>query len=205
MKILNNYDGKAIVPVKDIKKLKKQAIPNPVLEKFFQDYAFEVDGVKVVDYHNYKIIRKAFVVKFLDQSCEISSLLEESAICSVCGTTLLPDEECYIDYGSGEHLCKEHSYFLGEHYHKTLFGKEIPVSLVYQVISWDEGTNTIRQQPENYLLAHYSERCWQLEPDLAANPKFVSRLAVALLNFETKYSKDGLFVLSKVTPNSDFK
>lgn len=39
-----------------------------------------------------------------------------------------------------------------------------------------EYSESIRQMPENYLIAHKSNRAWLCEPDLAANMDFATRV-----------------------------
>lgn len=48
---------------------------------------------------------------------------------------------------------------------------------------------TIRQLPQNYLLAKHDEgeNCFKMDPDLAADQKMVVALTLALLNYENKY------------------
>ena len=52
---------------------------------------------------------------------------------------------------------------------------------------YDEATNTIRQFPENYLIAVKDDDAWICKPDLAANEYFVGKIAIALLKFSNKY------------------
>ena len=60
------------------------------------------------------------------------------------------------------------------------------ISLIYQ-----EGSETIRQMPENYLIAKRTELGqsdhWDMDADLAASPYLVKKVCLALLDFETKY------------------
>lgn len=72
-------------------------------------------------------------------------------------------------------------------------------TLVYNV-----ATETIRQEPQNYLIAHKENGRWICEPDLAADQELAKRVFNALFDHDTKYG-DGLNLLSKVTPNSNFR
>lgn len=74
----------------------------------------------------------------------------------------------------------------------------------HQVISFEPGSNTLRQLPENYLLAHYENGSWICDPDLAAREDFAVRVFKALLKWENKYQRDGLQLLAQVTPNTEF-
>lgn len=69
-----------------------------------------------------------------------------------------------------------------------------------QYLIFQEGSNTIRQMPENYLVAHFdnTQRCWICDPDLAAKEEFVLRTAKALLKWENKYQKDGNELLNRI-------
>jgi hypothetical protein len=71
------------------------------------------------------------------------------------------------------------------------------------VLSFQDNSETIRQLPENYLIAYRSNGRWICEPDLAANKELAIRVFLALFDHDTKYG-DGLNLLSKVTPNGDF-
>jgi hypothetical protein len=70
------------------------------------------------------------------------------------------------------------------------------------VLVYNHATQTIRQMPQNYLIAQYNGFSWHSEPDLAADKELALRVYLALFDHETKYNKDGLFLLSKVTPNT---
>jgi hypothetical protein len=71
-------------------------------------------------------------------------------------------------------------------------------TLVFQ-----EGSQTIRQMPENYLIAHREFGRWICDPDLAADKELATRVFLALFDFDTHYG-DGLNLLAKVTPNEEF-
>lgn len=72
------------------------------------------------------------------------------------------------------------------------------------ILIYDEGSETIRQMPQNYLIAHKVKGHWVCEPDLAADKELATRVFIALFDFDVKYGT-GLNLLSMVTPNSDFK
>lgn len=75
------------------------------------------------------------------------------------------------------------------------------------VLVFNAYSNTIRQMPQNYLIAHFDEqkRYWICDPDTACDKNLAARVFLELFNYESKYNKDGLSLLSKVTPNSQFK
>jgi len=75
------------------------------------------------------------------------------------------------------------------------------------ILSFCEYSNTIRQIPKNYLIAHFdtNKNCWICEPDLACDKNLALRVFLELLQYSSKYEKNGLSLLSKVTPNSEFK
>ena len=61
-------------------------------------------------------------------------------------------------------------------------------------LEFDSYSNTLRQMPENYLIAHLKEskfKTWVCEPDLAADKKLCVKVFVALLTYENKYQQDG--------------
>ena len=49
-----------------------------------------------------------------------------------------------------------------------------------QEIVYNEYTETIRQMPQNYMIA-IKNGAWVMSPDLAADPKIVCAVTVALL------------------------
>jgi hypothetical protein len=55
-------------------------------------------------------------------------------------------------------------------------------------------TGTIRQQPQNYLIAHWADSCWICDPDLAADPDLAVAVFRELLKFEHKYDPDAKFL-----------
>ncbi|MEN8122938.1 MAG: hypothetical protein ABFS35_21540 [Bacteroidota bacterium] len=73
------------------------------------------------------------------------------------------------------------------------------------VLVYNEPTNTIRQMPQNYLIARGTINGWTTDGvDMAADKDLATRVFLELFNFESKYGT-GLELLAKVTPNSDFK
>lgn len=59
-------------------------------------------------------------------------------------------------------------------------------------------SDTIRQMPQNYMIAHNNGRVWLMEPDLAADVNLVIKVTVALMKFENKYEKDPKTLLEKI-------
>lgn len=72
------------------------------------------------------------------------------------------------------------------------------------VLIYQQNSDTIRQMPQNYLIAHRENGRWICDPDLAADKELSNRVFNALFEFENKYGT-GLNLLSKVTPNNEFK
>ena len=72
------------------------------------------------------------------------------------------------------------------------------------ILSFCDYSQTIRQMPQNYLIAAKRGNCWICEPDLAADKNLCIRVFTELLNFESKYCQNGLELLAKLTPNADF-
>jgi hypothetical protein len=66
--------------------------------------------------------------------------------------------------------------------------------LIYQ-----EGSDTIRQDPQNYLIAHREDGVWKCEPDLACDRGLANKVFNELLNYDSKYCKGGDELLSKIT------
>ena len=64
-------------------------------------------------------------------------------------------------------------------------------------ISFDAFSNTIRQMPQNYLIARrpqfYGSGAWILDPDCAANKHIVMACALALLNNDVKFGSGPSF------------
>lgn len=56
-------------------------------------------------------------------------------------------------------------------------------------------TDTIRQLPENYLLAHKNQRnAWVCDPDLAANKDLCLEIFKITLTFDGRYSAGEDFI-----------
>ena len=79
------------------------------------------------------------------------------------------------------------------------------------ILIYQKGSETIRQMPQSYLIAYKNHgnqvgqpEHWICEPDISADKKLATRVFLALFDYDTKYG-DGLNLLSKVTPNSQFK
>ncbi len=72
--------------------------------------------------------------------------------------------------------------------------------------TYDTYSDTIRQMPQNYIIAHRNTpaKSWICEPDLAANKDLCVRVFTELMNWDSKYANDPLQLLAKITPNSDF-
>jgi len=54
-------------------------------------------------------------------------------------------------------------------------------------LEYSEYTDTIRQQPENYLIAYRKGARWICDPDIACNKKLARKVFNSLLDFETRY------------------
>jgi len=71
-----------------------------------------------------------------------------------------------------------------------------------QTLFYQESTQTIRQAPENYLIAHKHGSSWNCDPDLACNKKFAIAVFTALLDYNTKYGS-GLGILKSAGFEND--
>jgi hypothetical protein len=63
-----------------------------------------------------------------------------------------------------------------------------------QRLIYQEGSDTIRQMPENYLVAHWRgpSNGWASDPDIAANPDLcVSAYRTIIHSFANKYLATG--------------
>lgn len=58
-------------------------------------------------------------------------------------------------------------------------------------IIYQKATETIRQMPENYLLAHRTFGRWVCDPDIAADQKISSAIFLELFNYESRYCRNG--------------
>lgn len=54
-------------------------------------------------------------------------------------------------------------------------------------IIFQEGSMTIRQMPQNYLIAHHSVNGWVCAPDLAADRALCNKVFNALFEYSNKY------------------
>lgn len=70
------------------------------------------------------------------------------------------------------------------------------------ILSFCEYSQTIRQLPQNYLIARKSGIRWICEPDLSADKELCTRVFLELMNFDSKYCQNGLELLAKLTLNS---
>ena len=68
------------------------------------------------------------------------------------------------------------------------------------ILGYCDYSETIRQMPENYLIAHKDGNAWKCVPDLAANKELCIKVFTELLNHESKYQASGLELLAKLTP-----
>jgi len=71
------------------------------------------------------------------------------------------------------------------------------------ILSYEQSTETIRQLPQNYLIAYKRDGGWICDPDAAADKELATRVFKSLFNYDVRYG-DGLKLLSTVTPNNEF-
>ena len=67
---------------------------------------------------------------------------------------------------------------------------------------FEKESRTIRQTPQNYLIAHFdhNERCWKCVPDLAADKGLATQVFLALFDHDAKWNDgDGNLILSKIS------
>jgi len=76
--------------------------------------------------------------------------------------------------------------------------------IMENILTFEDDSDTIRQMPQNYLIAHRLHREWICNPDPACDHKLAERVFNALWEHSTKWG-NGLNLLAKVTPNSEFK
>lgn len=67
-----------------------------------------------------------------------------------------------------------------------------------RTIQYCNYTQTIRQQPENYIIAHWENGRWLCEPDLAASVDNVLLVTRALMEHENKYERNGAVLEAKI-------
>ena len=61
-------------------------------------------------------------------------------------------------------------------------------------------SETIRQMPQNYMIAHLARgynSLWYVDPDLAADPKIVCAVTLSLMEYENKYSEIPMAAIEK--------
>ena len=66
---------------------------------------------------------------------------------------------------------------------------------------FQKSTKTIRQMPENYLLAHFDEMRggrWVCDPDLACDRYLAYKVFKTLLDFDFKWCADGILIVEHV-------
>jgi len=68
------------------------------------------------------------------------------------------------------------------------------------ILGYCDYSETIRQMPENYLIAHKDGNAWKCEPDLAADKELCIKVFTELLNYESKWQTSGIELLAKLTP-----
>lgn len=68
-------------------------------------------------------------------------------------------------------------------------------------ITYENYSDTIRQMPQNYLIASKKNNKWICEPDLAVNVDIAVMVFKSLLIYENKYEPDGIKLLKKLRIN----
>lgn len=69
------------------------------------------------------------------------------------------------------------------------------------ILTYEPGSDTIRQMPQNYLVAHKEHGRWICDSDMAADYELCVRVFKAVhSSYDARYGS-GLFLLSLVTPN----
>jgi len=71
------------------------------------------------------------------------------------------------------------------------------------ILVFNQYSQTIRQVPQNYIIASNQKGYWMLDFDLSADKELVLRVCEALFTYENRYCT-GIELLSKVTPNEEF-
>lgn len=61
-----------------------------------------------------------------------------------------------------------------------------------------EYSDTIRQKPENYIICSRQLGIWICNPDLASNKELSIKVFTALFEYENKYEKDALKLISRI-------
>jgi hypothetical protein len=70
-------------------------------------------------------------------------------------------------------------------------------------IAYCDYSDTIRQMPENYLLAVHRHGAWKMDPDLAADKGLVVALTLSLMEHGNKWSKSPLGAIMGIAPYID--
>lgn len=63
---------------------------------------------------------------------------------------------------------------------------------------YNEYSDTIRQAPQNYLIAYRREGKWIADPDLAADKGLAVQCFTALLNYENRWQSSGHHLLERI-------
>ena len=63
------------------------------------------------------------------------------------------------------------------------------MKLIYQA-----GSDTVRQMPENYLVAYRRERRWICDPDPSADVELATKVFILLFQFGYKYGSGAAIV-----------
>jgi len=65
-------------------------------------------------------------------------------------------------------------------------------------IIYEEGSGTIRQMPENYMLAHNHKGHWITDPDPAADWKIVKKLfRIIFFSHELRWTINGAYIIER--------
>ena len=59
-------------------------------------------------------------------------------------------------------------------------------------VTYCESTQTIRQMPENYMLAMCCRGYWIMDPDFAADTRLVVALTLSLMQYENRWTRHGI-------------
>ena len=107
--------------------------------------------------------------------------------CTVCGTSTNTDGTKLCDRCWEIKSKMEHNYDLA----KKIMTQIEETRITELVLIYQSESETIRQMPQNYLIAYKTELGqsdhWNMDVDLAADPYIVQKVCLALLDFDTKY------------------
>ena len=67
-------------------------------------------------------------------------------------------------------------------------------------IQYCDKSETIRQMPQNYMLAKFEHNRWVMEPDLAADRNVVVSLTLSLMEHSHKWNKNGIHAILGMSP-----